>query len=195
MQGGPVFEKLTSRENPKVKLAHKLWDRRGREKSGLFLIEGFRELSRALEGNEEIETLLICPELFLGSNEDTLIAEVQKKRARVFRLTEQLFRHLSYRDRPDGILAIAKQRHKTLADLPEVENPLYLVAEAIEKPGNLGTILRSADAAGVTAVIVCDRTTDIHNPIVMHKEMFELSFTLHLPFNERYIALLNALVA
>lgn len=153
---------LTSPQNPKIKLAKKLWKRKERDESHLFLIEGYRELSRA--SAIEIEALFICPELFLGSNEVALISQIA---APVYPCSESLFRSLSYRDRPDGLLAIAKQNHKTLSDLPVSINPLYVVAEAIEKPGNLGTILRSSDASGVDGVIVCDRCTDIHNPNVV----------------------------
>ena len=81
--------------------------------------------------------------------------------------TAPVFRKLAYGDRTEGLLAVAPQRHRALADLVLPEHPLLIVAEAIEKPGNLGTILRSADAAGVHAVIVCDGCTDIHNPNVV----------------------------
>lgn len=153
---------MTSAQNAKVKLAKKLWKRRERENSQLFLIEGYRELSRAK--NIEIEALFICPELFLGSNEEQLIASID---APLYECYESLFRSLSYRDRPDGLLAIAKQKHLTLDDLPLSKRPFFVIAEAIEKPGNLGTILRSSDACGVDGVIVCDRCTDIHNPNVV----------------------------
>jgi len=163
---------ITSAQNPKVKLAKKLWKRREREKTQLFLIEGYRELSRA--GSIEIESLFICPELFLGSNEPDLIAQIV---APVYPCTESLFRSLSYRDRPDGLLAIAKQSHRSLEEITPSPNPFYVIAEAIEKPGNLGTILRSSDATGVDGVIVCDRCTDIHNPNVVRASVGTL-FTL-----------------
>ncbi|MCH9627668.1 MAG: 23S rRNA (uridine(2479)-2'-O)-methyltransferase [Chlamydiales bacterium] len=153
---------LTSNQNPKVKEAKRLWKRRERESTQRFLIEGFRELSRAT--SVEIETLFICPDLFLGENESDLIARIK---APVYPCSESVFRSLSYRDRPDGLLAVAKQSHLTLASLKPSARPFYVIAEAIEKPGNLGTILRSSDATGVDAVIVCDKCTDIHNPNVV----------------------------
>ena len=155
------MEKITSVQNPKVKAAQKLWKRRERDKQGLFIIEGYRELSRA---TVEIETLFICEELFLGANEHTLIKKIG---APVFCLNEKVFRSLSYRDRPDGLIAIAKQRHFGLESLEKKKNPFYVVAQAIEKPGNLGTIMRCADGCGVDAVIVCDACTDIYNPNVV----------------------------
>ncbi len=151
---------IASLQNPKVKAARKLWKRREREKSGLFLIEGFRELSRV---SFPLERLFVCPALFLGSNEKALI---EKLGTEVCVVDEKVFRSLSYRDRPDGLIAVAKQYHTNLAVL-EKENALYVVAEAIEKPGNLGTILRTADGCGADGVIICDRCTDIFNPNVV----------------------------
>ena len=156
---------LTSNQNPKIKEAKLLWKRREREKSDRFLIEGYRELSRA--DAIDIETLFVCEELFLGTNEGELIANMRVRGAAVYPCSASVFRALSYRDRPDGLIAIGKQFHRTLSELKSASQPFYVVAEAIEKPGNLGTILRSSDAVGVDGVIVCDRCTDIHNPNVV----------------------------
>lgn len=169
--------KITSRQNPKVKQAVRLKERRERDESDLFLIEGFRELTRALVGGVEIEALFFCPELFLGTSEGALIKKVSQKGATLFETTSGVFDLLSYRDRPDGLVAIGRQRHLMLTDLTITPAALFVVVEAIEKPGNLGTILRSADAAGVHAVIVCDRCTDIYNPNVVRSSVGTL-FTL-----------------
>lgn len=160
---------LTSLQNPRVKQIVKLRDRRDRDKMDLFLIEGYRELLRAIDGGQKIAELFICPDLFLGVNENTLIDRIKKLGVPVFSCAEPVFRKCSYRDRPDGLIAIAYQRHLSLSDLRNTKAaaPFYVVAESIEKPGNLGTILRSSDAAGVDALIVCDRCTDIHNPNVV----------------------------
>lgn len=164
---------ITSLQNPRIKEAVKLRDRRTREESGLFLIEGYRELKRALEAGRTVQTLFYCPELFLGSNEEAL----KKQCKAALHCTKEVFEKISYRDRPDGLLAIAPQVHLRLPDLVLKKNPFLVVAESIEKPGNLGTILRSCDAAGVDAVIVCDPTTDIHNPNVVRSSVGTL-FTL-----------------
>ena len=166
--------KITSLQNGKVKEAVALRDRREREKTGFFLIEGYRELKRALDAGRKIETLFICPELFLGENERELI---EKADGQILSCSKEVFAKISYRDRPDGLIAIAKQLHLSLSDLKLGAVPFLLIAESIEKPGNLGTILRSADAAGVDAVIVCDPTTDIHNPNVVRSSVGTL-FTL-----------------
>lgn len=160
---------ISSLQNPKVKEVVKLRDRKDRDEKGLFLIEGYRELKRALDAGRKIEALFYCPELFLGSNEESL--KKQCKAALHFECTPDVFKKISYRDRPDGLLAVAPQVHLGLKDLKLAENPFLLVAESIEKPGNLGTILRSSDAAGVDGVIVCDRTTDIHNPNVVRSSV------------------------
>lgn len=164
---------ITSLQNPGVKQVLKLRNRRARDQSGLFLIEGFRELTRAHQGGQPIERLYICPELFLGENEQALIEALGNP----ILCSEQVFRKLSYRDRPDGLLAVAPQIHRKLSDLPKKQAPLYIVAEAIEKPGNLGTILRTADATGVDGVIVVDKCTDLFNPNVVRASVGTL-FTL-----------------
>lgn len=166
--------KITSLQNGKVKLAVALRDRRSREETKQFLIEGYREILRAVDARRKIDTLFICPELFLGENNQQLIA---KCNAEIVECTPEVFAKISYRDRSDGLLAIAPQMHLDLKDLHFSKNPFLLIAESIEKPGNLGTILRSSDAAGVDAVIVCDPTTDIHNPNVVRSSIGTL-FTL-----------------
>ena len=160
---------LTSVQNPLVKQVMDLRERREREKTGLFLIEGYREILRASEGNWIFQKLLICPELFLGSNEESLIQMIASRGTTVISVSEKVFRKISYRDRPDGLLCIAPQKNETLHTFKpkNLKNSLYVVAEAIEKPGNLGTILRSSDAVGVSGLIVCDRCTDIYNPNVV----------------------------
>jgi TrmH family RNA methyltransferase len=125
--------------------------------------------------------LFICPELFLGTNEKALIDQIQNQKIEVIVCSKQVFQKLSYRDRPDGMLAVAVQMRQFLKDLVSKlggkKDPFLVIAEAIEKPGNLGTILRSADAAGVDAVIVCDRCTDIYNPNVVRASVGTL-FTI-----------------
>lgn len=164
---------ITSLKNPKIKLAQDLREKRDRDRNQLFLIEGFRELTRALKGGVEIETLFYCPELFLGSNESNILDACPRK----LETSWQVFHKISYRDRPDGLLAIAKIKRKTLKDIPLKKPPFLLVAEAIEKPGNLGTLLRSSDAVGIDGVIVVDKCTDIFNPNVVRSSVGTL-FTI-----------------
>lgn len=159
--------RIESLQNPRVKYAIHLRDRRDRDREGKFLIEGYRENLRALECGWAPETLFVCPERFLGSSEQKLIEQAQQKGAQIITCSPQVFDKMSYRDRPDGLLAIAPQRRLKLQDLPDRPHPLWVVAEAIEKPGNLGTILRSADAVGADGVLICDPQTDVYNPNVV----------------------------
>jgi RNA methyltransferase, TrmH family len=171
---------LSSTQNPKVKQLINLRERSVREDSDQFIIEGYRELFRATSAGRKITFLFICPQLFLGSNEHALIQKIRDQGAQVFECTDKVFRKVSYRDRPDGLLAIAPQQHLALSDMDRYfknQNPFLVIAEAIEKPGNLGTILRSSDAVGVDALIVCDRCTDIHNPNVVRASVGTL-FTI-----------------
>ena len=162
-----VPEKITSLQNPRIKQLVKLRDRRPRDEAGVFLVEGYREIRRALEKRVPLRELYYSPDWFLGENEPALIAEAKSAGAQLFELSRDAFAKVAYRERPDGLLAVAPQWHRTLADLVLKPAPFLLVVEAIEKPGNLGTILRSADAAGCDAVIVCDPVTDIFNPNVV----------------------------
>ncbi len=160
-------EKITSLQNPRVKQLVKLRDRRPRDEAGVFLVEGYREIRRALEKGVALAELYFSREWFLGENEPALIEQARAAGAQVVELSKEAFAKVAYRERPDGLLAVAPQWKRALEDVALKEEPFLLVVEAIEKPGNLGTILRSADAAGCDAVIVCDAVTDIFNPNVV----------------------------
>jgi TrmH family RNA methyltransferase len=158
---------ISSLQNPKVKQVVKLRQRSHRDALGLMLIEGYREVRRALDNGFPLSVLFISPALFQGGNNEALVADARARGAEVVECPEPVFAKMAYRDRPDGLLAVAPQLRRRLAELDVPAAPFLVVAEAIEKPGNLGTILRSADGAGVDAVIVCDRCTDINNPNVV----------------------------
>jgi len=162
---------ITSVDNDKVKEVVHLRDRHFRDKLNLFIIEGYRELLRAIEAKTALTRLFICPELFLGENEPELIASAKKLGCEIIDCSAKVFAKMSYRDRPDGLIGIARQQRKGIDALKNIlkdkKSPLLVVAEAIEKPGNLGTILRSSDAAGVDCLIVANRCTDIFNPNVV----------------------------
>lgn len=162
---------LTSSQNAKVKEALSLRERREREATGLFLIEGYRELTRFVDTGGQVEQLFFCPELFLGTQESKLIERIERSQASLFSCSDTLFHKLSYRDRPDGLLAVGRQKRRFLPELKQIVAssavPFLVVAEAIEKPGNLGTILRSCDASGVDALLLVDRCTDLFNPNVV----------------------------
>jgi len=159
---------ISSLTNQRVKDVVRLRNRRSRDRAEKLLIEGYRELLRAVDNGYPIEELFFCPELFQGENEEALISRLQGRGAQVVQTTDAVFRKMAYRDRPEGLIGIGPQVRRSLDDLDlSSASPLFLAAEAIEKPGNLGTILRSADGAGATGLILCDRCTDLFNPNVV----------------------------
>ncbi|MDQ8180891.1 RNA methyltransferase [Pelagicoccus sp. SDUM812005] len=157
-------ELITSLQNPRVKNLVKLRDRRARNQQGVFIAEGYRAISRAMEKDVIPQEVYFCPDCFLGENEEGLLAQARSRGAALFELSKHAFEKVAYRDRPEGLLAVIEQWNYTLDELTLSDPPFLLIVESIEKPGNLGTILRSADAAGVDAVICCDSVTDLFNP-------------------------------
>lgn len=160
------METISSPNNPRIKNIEKLSTKaRERKEQGLFVIEGAREMSLAIAGQYTFDSVFLCPEIF----EKTDYPEVLKAipASILYEVAETVFQKIAYRENSDGIIALAKPKKHTLADLHLPENPFVIVLEAVEKPGNLGAILRTADAANADAVIVCDPLTDIYNPNVI----------------------------
>jgi RNA methyltransferase, TrmH family len=171
-------EEIGSLQNPKVKQVAKWRDRPDRDDSQVVLAEGYRALVRALAGGYTIREVFVCPELFTGQgHEEELLTQLAVHGARLIRVAEKAFCKMAYRDRPEGLLGVGPQRHRTLSDLKLGANPFFLIAEQIEKPGNLGTIMRSSDAVGLDALILCDSKTDLYNPNVVRASTGNL-FTL-----------------
>lgn len=151
---------ITSLQNPRVKQLVRLReDKKQRQKDGLILVEGYDELTLALACGFHPQTLLSAPELA----SQTLTAP----NAETVTVSRAVFEKISYRDNPDGWLGLFPMPISNLDDLKLSETPLVIVAESVEKPGNLGAILRTADAAGVDAVLVCDPRVDVWNPNVI----------------------------
>lgn len=153
-----VDEVITSARNPKIKrlldLQQKSSERRG---SGLFVVEGRRELEHCIEGGFGIDTVFVSEDL-----PESQIPPLPG--AKLFQVSAEVYEKIAYRGGTEGIIAEVKARSLTLGDLKLKKNPLIAVLESVEKPGNLGAVLRSADAAGADAVIVCDPLTDLYNP-------------------------------
>jgi len=159
---------ITSADNPLIKEVVKLQlKKRARDESKLFVIEGYRENLRALEAGVKIKKLLFCPEWFLKDSNDELIDKIGNSGAELIEVAQNTFKKMSYRDRPDGFISIAEQPEAKLDSLEVKQDSVFLVVEQIEKPGNLGTLLRGCDATGVSGLIVCDPVTDIFNPNVV----------------------------
>lgn len=155
---------ITSTQNPKIRLLltlqHKSSERRAR---GLFVVEGVREMTHCLAAQMEVDTLFYCPSLLDGNDEAlSIIHEVPPFRR--FQVTREIYDKMAYRGSTEGLMAEVRPRKFSLQDLKLGDNPLLVVLERVEKPGNLGAVLRSADAAQADAVIICDPLTDLYNP-------------------------------
>jgi RNA methyltransferase, TrmH family len=167
----PDERMISSPQNQRIKDAAKLRDRRQRDKQQRILIDGGREVLRALEANVDITEVFCCDELLHTSEAQAASARLRETGAVVWQVTPQVFEKLSYGDRADGLIAIATAKTPSLIDLRIKEGALVAVLEGIEKPGNVGAILRSADAAGVSAVILSDPKTDLYNPNCIRASM------------------------
>jgi len=154
---------LTSPQNPKVRAVARLRKRQERDELGLTLVDGCRELACAVHAGQDLQQLFIC-EAMLDQESIALAAEVHESRGEVIPVSPDLMDRMSYGDRNEGLLAVIRKPNVSLDRLPANECPLLLIVEGLEKPGNLGALLRSADAAGATGVIVCHARTDIFNP-------------------------------
>ncbi|NGX40923.1 MAG: 23S rRNA (uridine(2479)-2'-O)-methyltransferase [Candidatus Anoxychlamydiales bacterium] len=187
---------ITSNKNEKIKKIIKLRNKNKRDKYSLFLIEGYKELLKASKSKIKIESLFICEEFFLENDEYELIEKIKNSNVSIYECTKEVFQKISYRDRPDGLIAIAKSYKNDLKDLKKIiedkKNALIVVLEGIEKPGNLGTILRTATAVKVDAVIITDPKTDIFNPNVVRASIGTLFTTpIYVSDNKSVIAFLN----
>lgn len=180
-----MAEIITSAQNPKIKKLLALQQKSSeRRESGLFVVEGVRELQHCIEAGYEIDTLFVLPPQTGDSNGhdpshsvgpshlhgcmSTLI-ELQlcsdnTNNARIYEVSPAVYEKIAYRGSTEGVIAEVRAESRTLADLKLGDNPLIVVLESVEKPGNLGAVLRSADAAGADAVIICDPLTDLYNP-------------------------------
>ncbi len=161
------METITSVQNERVKRIAKLQRKASaRREEGLTVIEGAREVQRAVENGWQPVELWFCPEL--GAEKPS--------GSDYFQCSREVFEKMSYREGPDGVLAVGPLVGKTLPDLKLPANPLILVAEGLEKPGNLGALLRTADGAGADAVIICDAATDLNNPNVIRASIGTLFY-------------------
>lgn len=162
------MKQITSIQNPFIKSLVQLQEKaKARKQTGTFLIEGKREIELAIKGNYEIETILFLPELISEKQLNSLTI----KQLNIIEISKEVYQKLAYRDTTEGILAIAKTKSLSLSDLKLPENPLILVLESIEKPGNIGAMLRTADAANIDAVILANPKSDLYNPNIIRSSV------------------------
>ena len=166
---------ITSLQNPLVKRLIKLRDKKDRQREGVFLIEGEKELLHAVDNGISLETVIYCTEL-MAENATFKTTEAIKSRLQsgyesFVEVTSKVYAKIAYRGKSGGILATAVIPAYTIDKLKLPENPLLLVIEGVEKPGNLGALLRTADGAGVDAAIICDANIDLYNPNVVRASL------------------------
>ncbi len=159
---------ITSIQNPFIKSLVQLQEKaKARKQSGTFLIEGKREIELAIQGGYELETILFFPDLITISQ----LNQIVSKHVPLIEINKEVYQKLAYRDTTEGILAVAKTKSMQLSDLKLSDNPLILVAEAPEKPGNIGALLRTADAANLDAVIIANPKSDMYNPNIVRSSV------------------------
>ena len=155
------MEIISSEQNSRIKNIVKLQEKsRERKKQGLFIIDGLREIQEALKGGVILDEIFVCPEIIGEEVKD--FSDVKTSY-----VSEVVYKKISYKEKAAGVIAVAQPKTSELETLKLKNNPLIVILEAVEKPGNLGAIVRSAYAAGVDAIIVNDEQTDIYNPNVV----------------------------
>jgi TrmH family RNA methyltransferase len=158
---------ITSRANHRIKELVRLRTRRERDRSGLTLIEEPMVIARALDADYPLQSLFFCPERVAPEHTDVLDRLLGLSGLELIQVNEPVMDKISYREQGEGLLVVAPHLRVSLKDLEFPANPLIVVLENVEKPGNLGAVLRVADGAGADAVIVCGSGTDLFNPNVL----------------------------
>ncbi|NLP58769.1 RNA methyltransferase [Lutibacter sp. B1] len=167
-----MHKQISSIHNSFIKELVQLKEKsRLRKKTQRFIIEGLREISLAIKGNYQISTLLIDISI-TDLNEVEKITNTVNYKIEIIEISNEVYKKLAHRDTTEGILAITKSKDLLLNSLKfENKNPLILVAEAPEKPGNIGALLRTADAAGIDAVLIANPKTDLYNPNIIRSSV------------------------
>jgi len=158
-----MSEAITSLHNPRVQQAVRLRERRGRRQQRRIVIDGAREVARAIEGGVALIDVYVCEARCQGAAARRTLVALPGTAER-WNVSEAVFDKLAFGQRSEGIVAVAHLPRRSLNELQLPENPLVAVLEGIEKPGNVGAVIRTADAAGVSAVVVVDGGTDLYNP-------------------------------
>ena len=162
------MKQITSTQNPYIKSLVQLQEKaKARKQTGTFLIEGQREIILALKGGYELDAVLFYADLITKE----AVIQLANNPNNLIEINKEVFEKLAYRDTTEGIIAVAKSKNLQLSDLQISANPLLLIAEAPEKPGNIGALLRTADAAKLDAVIIANPKGDLYNPNVVRSSV------------------------
>ena len=163
-----MVKHISSLQNPTIKLLLQLQEKsRVRKKEGGFLIEGKREIELAIAGGYTIQSIYYNEQLVSEASVGSMV----KDPVEIISLTSEVYQKVAYRAGTEGVIAFAKAKNNTLSQLELSDSPLLLIAEAPEKPGNIGALLRTADAAGVDAVIIANPKTDLYNPNIIRSSV------------------------
>jgi TrmH family RNA methyltransferase len=155
---------ITSTANPTIKAIRRLADRRERQQSGLFFVEGLRSVGEVIQKGWDIQWLIIAPELLISLFGQQLVETVSARGNRILEVSEAVFRAISDREGPQGIAAVGKQRWTDLDSVKLSPGDTWIALDSVQDPGNLGTIMRTSDAAGCKGVILLDQSTDPYDP-------------------------------
>jgi len=162
---------INSIQNPLIKEIIQLKDKsRIRKKKGLFIVEGLREITLALKGDYKIKSILFCEEIISSDVVDELVNS-SNENIEIIEISKIVYQKIAHRKTTEGIIAIMNSKRQVLNDLSLGSNPLVLIIEAPEKPGNLGALLRTADAANLDAVIIANPKTDLYNPNIIRSSV------------------------
>ena len=166
------MKQITSIQNPLIKEIIQLQEKsRVRKKKGLFIIEGYREISLAIKAKYFIESILFCDDIISSNKIEEILNSSLNQDVEIIEISKEVYQKISHRKTTEGIIAIAKSKALILDDLSLKSNPLILIAEAPEKPGNLGALLRTADAANLDAVLIANPLTDLYNPNIIRSSV------------------------
>lgn len=161
------MKEISSVHNPLIKEIFQLQEKsKARKKSGLFVIEGMREIEIALKNDYQIEQLLCCFDLINQNYFETFRTKISEN-TQFISISKEVYQKIAYRESTEGIIAVTNAKTHRLDEIKLPENPLIIVLESLEKPGNIGAILRTADAAKVDAVFIADPKTDLYNPNIV----------------------------
>lgn len=163
--------RITSAANAQIKAIRKLRERKERQASGLFYVEGLRIVAEAIQQRAAIETLVTAPELLTSEFGQKLIAEAALAGVHILEVSASLFRELSSKEGPVGIAAVVRQRWQTLEGVEIHPGHLWVALDAVADPGNLGTIMRTLDAVGGSGLLLLDHSTDPYDPTAIRASM------------------------
>nr|ADI87842.1 hypothetical protein AKSOIL_0334 [uncultured bacterium Ak20-3] len=161
---------ISSLQNPQIKKVSNLRERKWRKKYGEFLVEGTREQEKAIAFGFQVLELYFCPS-FLSDKGEEILNSIKDPKVSIYELTEPCFNKIVVRQSLDGIVLVMKPKLKALEDFPVKQNPFLLLIESVEKPGNLGALLRTADGSGVDGVLVLESQIDLYNPNVIRSSL------------------------